>query len=86
MRRANSVFRPRLPGTDNMPKELSREDRHCERCGEPRTHILYEVPKKVALVYYVRKHDENLQATCLKCARSTVLRGEERERVLDSLK
>jgi hypothetical protein len=68
-----------------MPKELGREDRHCERCDEPRTHILYEVPKKVALVYCVRKHDENLQATCLECARSTVLKGEDRERVLDSL-
>jgi len=33
----------------------------------------------------VRKHDENLQATCLECARSTVLKGEDRERVLNCL-
>ncbi len=79
-----SVFRPRLPGTNRIPKELGREERRCERCGEQTTHILYEVPKKVML-FYVREHGENLQATCLECARSTVLVGEDRERTLDSL-
>lgn len=79
-----SVFRPRLPGTNSIPEELGRDERHCERCGEQTTHILYEVPKKVAFFYYVRKHDENLQATCLQCARSTVLTSEDRERVLGS--
>ena len=82
MHRARSVFRSRLPGTDSLPKELGREERPCERCGTRTTHILYEVPKRVALVYYRRNHDENLQATCLECARSTVLNGEDRERVL----
>ncbi len=85
MSEATSVFRPRLPGTDSIPKELGREERPCERCEERTVHILYEVPKKVALVYYVRNHSENVQATCLRCARSTVLTGEDRERVLGTL-
>jgi len=42
------------------------------------------VPKKVVLVY-VKNHPENVHATCIKCARSTVLTGEERERALSSL-
>jgi hypothetical protein len=46
-------------------------------------HILYLVPKKVVLVY-VRDHPENLHATCVACARSTVLAGEERDRILSS--
>jgi hypothetical protein len=46
---------------------------------------LYRVPKKVVLVY-VKEHPENLHATCVVCARSTVLTGEERERILTSLR
>lgn len=67
-----------------MPSELGREERDCERCGSRTEHILYRVPKKVILVY-VKNHPENLHATCVECARSTVLTGEERERVLSSL-
>jgi hypothetical protein len=33
---------------------------------------------------YVNDHPENLHATCVACARSTVLSGEERERILGS--
>jgi hypothetical protein len=47
-------------------------------------HILYRVPKKVVLLY-VQDHPENLHTTCINCARSTVLTGEERERTLSSL-
>jgi len=57
----------------------------CERCGARTEHILYRVPKKVVLVY-VRDHPESLHATCVACAKSTVLTGEERERVLSSLR
>jgi hypothetical protein len=46
---------------------------------------LYRVPKKVVLVY-VKEHPENLHATCVVCARSTILTGEERERVLAALR
>lgn len=81
-----SVFRPdRLPSLNRLPKELGREERFCDRCGEATEHILYRVPKKVVLVY-VKDHPENLHATCIRCARSTVLTGEERERTLSSLK
>jgi hypothetical protein len=77
-----SVFRPdRFPSLNRLPKELSREERLCEGCGEATTHILYQVPKKVVLVY-LKDHPENVHATCIKCARSTVLTGEERERAL----
>ena len=58
--------------------ELGRDNRFCEACGESTEHILYRVPKKVVLVY-VKNHPENVHATCIKCARSTVLTGEERE-------
>ena len=68
-----------------IPTELGREERPCERCGVPTEHILYRVPKKVVLVY-VKEHPENLHATCVVCARSTILTGEERERVLASLR
>ncbi len=64
-----------------MPEELGREERLCARCGELNVHILYLVPKKVVLVY-VKEHPENVHATCIKCAKSTVLTGEERVRAL----
>src|ERR687885_3069077 len=73
-----SVFRTdRIPSLSRIPKELRREERYCERCHETSTHILYQVPKKVVLLY-VKDHPENVHATCIKCARSTVLIGEER--------
>lgn len=81
-----SVFRPeRLPSLNRLPKELGREERFCAECGEATVHILYRVPKKVLLLY-VKDHPENLHATCIRCARSIVLTGEERERTLSSLK
>jgi hypothetical protein len=64
-----------------LPKELGREERFCEACGESTEHILYRVPKKLVFVY-VKNHPENVHATCIKCARSIVLTGEERERAL----
>jgi hypothetical protein len=77
-----NVFRPdRLPSLSRLPKELGREERFCEACGEMTVHILYRVPKKVIIVY-VKDHPENVHATCIKCARSTILTGEERERAL----
>jgi hypothetical protein len=77
-----SVFRPdRLPSLNRLPEELGREERPCEACGELTAHILYRVPKKVVLLY-LKNHPENVHATCIKCARSTVLTGEERDRVL----
>lgn len=79
-----SVFRTdRIPSLNRIPKELGREERFCERCGARTQHILYRVPKKVALLYF-KHHPQNLHATCVACARSTVLTGEERERVLSS--
>jgi hypothetical protein len=83
---ASNVFRTdRVPSLSRIPKELGREDRLCERCEARREHILYRVPKKVVLVY-VKEHPENLHATCVACARSTILTGEERERILSSLR
>lgn len=80
-----SVFRTdRIPSLNRIPKELGREERFCERCGSRTQHILYRVPKKMVFVYF-REHANNLHATCVACARSTVLTGEERERVLSSL-
>jgi hypothetical protein len=77
-----SIFRPdRLPSLSRLPKELGREERFCEACGETTVHILYRVPKKVILVY-VKDHPENVHATCIKCARSTILAGQERDRAL----
>ncbi len=77
-----SVFHPdRLPSLSRLPTELGREERFCDACGESTGHILYRVPKKMILVY-VKNHPENVHATCIKCARSTVLTGEERERAL----
>ena len=80
-----SIFRTdRIPSLSRLPKELGREVRLCERCGERTEHILYRVPKKVILLY-VKDHSENLHATCMVCARSTVLTGDERDRILSSL-
>lgn len=77
-----SVFRTdRIPSLNRLPKELGREKRRCEVCCGPTEHILYRVPKKVAFVY-LKDHPENVHATCIRCARSTVLNGDERERVL----
>ena len=77
-----SVFRTdRIPSLNRLPKELGREQRRCEVCGETTEHILYRVPKKVAFVY-LKEHPENVHATCIRCARSTILEGEERKRVL----
>jgi hypothetical protein len=82
----SNIFRTdRIPSLSRLPKELGREERLCERCGTRTEHILYRVPKKVVLVY-VKEHSENLHATCVVCARSTILGGEERERVLSSLR
>ena len=81
-----SIFRTdRIPSLSRLPKELGREERFCERCGGPTEQILYRVPKKVVLLY-LKEHPENLHATCVVCAKSTVLTGEERERVLASLR
>lgn len=83
---ALNVFRTdRIPSLSRIPKELGREERFCERCEARTEHIMYRVPKKVILVY-VREHPENLHATCIECARSTVLVGEERERIFSSLR
>ena len=71
----------RIPSLSRIPKELGREERHCERCGERTEHIIYRVPKKVVF-FYVRNHAGNVHATCAVCARSTVLAGEEREHAL----
>ncbi len=80
------TFRPeKIPSLNRIPKELGREERDCEACGRRGEHILYEVPKKVAFLYF-KDHGENLHATCVSCARSVVIVGEERERILDSLR
>jgi hypothetical protein len=77
-----SVFRTdRIPSLNKIPTELGREPRPCDRCGRETEHILYLVPKKLTF-FYLKDHPKNLQATCIECARSTVLTGEERERVL----
>lgn len=79
------IFRTeKIPSLSRLPKELGREERLCDRCERRTEHILYRVPKKVILVY-LKEHDKNLHATCVSCAKSTVLDGEERERVLSSL-
>jgi hypothetical protein len=81
-----SIFRTdRIPSLSRLPKEMGREERSCERCDARTEHILYRVPKKVVLLY-LKEHSENLHATCVVCAKSTVLAGEERERVLASLR
>jgi hypothetical protein len=83
MSKSNVFGTDRIPSLSRIPKELGREERLCERCEAQTEHILYRVPKKVVLVY-VKDHAENLHATCVVCARSTVLTGEERERILSS--
>jgi hypothetical protein len=77
-----SIFHPdKIPSLSRLPKELGREERPCIRCGGRTEHILYRVPKKV-VVLYVKDHSENLHATCVVCAKSTILTGEERDRIL----
>ena len=79
------IFRTeKIPSLSRLPKELGREDRFCGRCKRRTEHILYRVPKKVILVY-VKDHEKNLHATCISCAKSEVLAGEDRERTLSSL-
>jgi hypothetical protein len=81
-----SIFRTdRIPSLSRLPEEMGREERPCERCEARTEHILYRVPKKVVLLY-LKEHPENLHATCVECAKSTVLTGEERERVLARLR
>ena len=81
-----SIFRTdRIPSLSRLPRELGREERLCNRCGANTEHILYRVPKKVVFLY-VKEHPENLHATCVQCAKSTILTGEERERVFGSLR
>ena len=81
-----SIFRTdRIPSLSRLPRELGREERLCERCGANTEHILYRVPKKIAFLY-VKEHPENLHATCVQCAKSTILTGEDRERVFTSLR
>lgn len=71
----------RIPTLSRIPKEMGREERWCERCGVRTQHILYRVPKKV-LFFYIKNHNDNAHATCIACARSTVLTSDERERAL----
>jgi hypothetical protein len=71
----------KLPSLNRLPSEIGREERACEACGETSEQILYLVPKKVIFVY-VKDHPENVHATCLRCAHSEVLAGDERDRVL----
>jgi hypothetical protein len=81
-----SIFHTdRIPSLSRLPKELGREERACARCAGRTEHILYRVPKKVVLLY-VKDHPENLHATCVVCARSTILTGEERGRIFASLR
>jgi hypothetical protein len=81
-----SIFRTdRIPSLNRLPRELGREERLCERCGANTEHILYRVPKKIVFLY-VKEHPENLHATCIVCAKSTILTGEERERVFALLR
>jgi len=81
-----SIFRTdRIPSLSRLPREVGREERHCERCETTTEHILYRVPKKIVFLY-LKNHPENLHATCIGCAKSTILTGEERERVLGSLR
>jgi hypothetical protein len=81
-----NIFRTdRIPSLSRLPKELGREERLCKRCDARTEHIFYQVPKKLVLLY-LKEHPENLHATCIVCAKSTVLTGEERERVFASLR
>ena len=79
-----SVFRTdKIPSLSRIPTELGREERPCARCGHQTPHILYQVPKKLTF-FYLKDHPENLHATCVECAGSMVLTGEERERIIGS--
>ena len=81
---STGVFRTdKLPSLSRLPEELGREERRCEACDKTTTHILYRVPKKVVFLY-VKDHPENVHATCIECARSEILTGEDRERALSS--
>lgn len=81
-----SIFRTdRIPSLSRLPTELGREERPCERCDTTTEHIFYRVPKKLVFLY-LKEHPENLHATCIGCAKSTVLTGEERDRVMESLR
>ena len=81
-----SIFRTdRIPSLSRLPRELGREERLCERCGAHTEHILYRVPKKIVFLY-LKEHPENLHATCVQCAKSTILTGEDRARVFGSLR
>jgi ribosomal protein S27AE len=81
-----SIFRTdRIPSLSRLPRELGREERLCERCGAHTEHILYRVPKTIVFLY-LKEHPENLHATCVQCAKSTILIGEERARVFGSLR
>lgn len=75
----------RIPSLSRIPKELGREERLCEACGRRGEHILYEVPKRIAFLYFT-EHKDNLHATCASCAKSVVVTGEERERVFEALR
>lgn len=77
-----ALRRDGLPSLNRVPTEIAREERHCERCAAATEHIIYRVPKKVVLIY-VKNHEKNVQATCKRCARSIVLSGEERDRMLE---
>jgi hypothetical protein len=80
------IFRTdRIPSLSRLPRELGREERPCERCDATTEHILYRVPKKM-IFFYLKDHPENLHATCVRCAKSTILTGEDRERALASLR
>ncbi|MDQ3284430.1 MAG: hypothetical protein M3P92_01750 [Actinomycetota bacterium] len=80
------IFRTdRIPSLSRLPRELGREERPCERCDATTEHILYRVPKKI-IFFYLKDHPENLHATCVRCAKSTILTGEDRERALASLR
>jgi ribosomal protein S27AE len=78
-----SIFKTdRIPSLSRIPKELHREERRCERCGEITEHILYLVPRRRAFLFYSRNHPENVHVTCTQCARSVILSGPEREEAL----
>lgn len=77
------IFRPeRIPSLSRIPKEVGRGERACERCGTTGENIYYIVPRKITFLYF-RDHARNLHATCMSCAGSTLITGEERDRILE---